>query len=292
VAAPPPNENGSRRVQRQKELRVKSLSIWVCFAGLAFCQSQKPAFEVASIRATDPNPANTAFIGMTADGAMVKYTNITLFDCIRGAFRARDFQIVGPEWMTKARYEIDAKLPAGASMDQIPEMLQSLLAERFRLEVRRDTKDRNVYALLVAKGGAKLKPAQIRRDDKALTALGPDGQPRPMMMFANTSAGVTLTAPAANLASLVGLMSRFTARPVVDMTGIEGVYDFQLNFASETNEGFTGPGPRGPEGAEIHIDPAPSVFNAVKKYGLRLEARSAPVEIFNVVHLDRTPTDN
>lgn len=262
--------------------------------GLAFAQSQpgKPAFEVASIKATDPNPNNRVFIGMSADGAMVKYTNITLRDCIRGAFRARDFQIVGPDWMTQARYEIDAKLPAGASMDQIPEMLQSLLEERFKLEVQRENREQNVYALLVGKGGAKLKPAEVKTNDNAPQALGPDGKPRAMMMFANTPAGVTVTAPAASLASLVGLISRFTARPVIDLTGIDGVYAFNLHFASETNADLTGTGPRGPEGTQVQIEPAPSVFDAVQKYGLRLEARKAPIEMFIVTHLEKTPTDN
>ena len=82
------------------------------------------------------------FIGMSADRAIVKYTNITLRDCIRGAYRVRDFQIVGPDWMTKARFEINAKLPPGASTDQIPEMLQALLEERFKLEIRREQKRR------------------------------------------------------------------------------------------------------------------------------------------------------
>ncbi len=255
--------------------------------------AEKPAFEVASIKATDPNPANTAFIGMTADGARVKYTNITLRDCIRGAFRVRDFQIVGPDWMTKARYEINATLPASASMDQIPEMLQALLGERFKLEVRRERKDTNVYALLVGNGGAKLKPAEVKAVAVAPTALGTDGQPRPRMMYANTPLGVTLTAPAANLASLVGLMSRFTARPVIDMTGIEGVYDFQLNFASETDAGLTGPGPRQADGTVVpQPEPAQSVFDAVQKYGLRLEKRLEPIQTIEVVHLEKTPTEN
>ena len=276
---------------------MKWLAIGVCFASLSVTLAQQaaksPVFEVATIKATDPNPENTAFIGMTADGARVKYTNITLRDCIRGAFLVRDFQIVGPDWMTKERYEINATLPAGASVERIPEMLQALLADRFKLEVRREKKEQNVYVLLVANGGAKLKPATVKTDPNAPTALGTDGKPRPMMMYANTPLGVTLTAPAANLESIVGLMSRFTARPVIDMTGIEGVYDFQLNFASETDAGLTGPGPRGPDGAPATpLEPVQSVFDSVKKYGLRMEARKAPVEMIEVVHLERTPTEN
>jgi uncharacterized protein (TIGR03435 family) len=253
-----------------------------------------PSFEVASIKPSDPNPDSPLFIGMSADGTMVKYTNITLLDCIRGAYRVRDFQIVGPHWMTRTRFEISAKLPPGASADQIPEMLEELLSERFKLEIRRDMKKQNVYALLVGTGGAKLKPAEIKTNDNSPKALGPDGKPRPMMMYRFLGADVTITAPSASLASLVGLMSRFTARPVVDMTGIEGQYEFKLNFAPETNPGLTtgpGPAPPGADGAGP-VEPIPSMFDAVKQYGLRLEARKEPIEMITVIHVEKTPTEN
>lgn len=259
---------------------------------LTLAAEEKPAFEVASIKATDPNPQNTVFVGMTADGAMVKYTNITLRDCIRGAFRARDFQIAGPDWMTKARYEIDAKLPAGASMDQIPEMLQSLLEERFRLQIRRDRKEQDVYALLVGKGGAKLKPAEVKTNGNGPTALGPDGKPRAMMQFGYPPGGVNINAPSATLASFVGLMSRFTARPVVDLTGIDGLYEFNLSFSPDGNADVPRTLAAGPDGKPVEPDPLPTVFDAIQKYGLRLEKRKEPIEMLTVVHLEKTPTDN
>ncbi len=275
---------------------MRPFATCACLAslGLAFAQPAPdgPRFEVASIKATDPNPSNPMFIGMSADGAMVKYTNITLRDCIRGAYRVRDFQIVGPNWMTSARFEIDAKLPAGASPDQIPEMLQALLVERFKLEIRREMKVHNVYALVVGNGGAKLKPAQAKTDGNSPKALGPDGKPRDLMMYGFPPGGVGITAPSASLASLVGLMSRFTARPVVDMTGITGQYEFKLIFAPETiTTPLTGPGPR-PDSAAVSVEPAQSVFDAVKQYGLRLEARKAPIEILTITHLEKTPTEN
>jgi uncharacterized protein (TIGR03435 family) len=277
---------------------MKSFAIGVCLAslGLVFAQQApnenraEPRFEVASIKPSDPNPDSPLFIGMSADGALVKYTNITLRDCIRGAYRARDFQIVGPDWMTKGRFEISAKLPAGASTDQIPEMLQALLEERFKLEIRREVKEQNVYVLFVGNGGAKLKPAERITDNNSSKALGPDGKPREPMTFAlPPGGGVTITAPSASLASLVGLMSRFTARPVVDMTGIEGPYDFKLTFAAETNPGLNTPAP---DGQATSAEPAPSLSDAVKQYGLRLETRKAPIEMFIVTHLEKTPAEN
>jgi len=153
-------------------------------------------------------------------------------------------------------------------------------------------KEENIYALVVANGGAKLKPAEVKTDSNSPKALGPDGKPRDMMMFATPPGGVVITAPSASLASLVGLISRFTARPVVDMTGIEGLYDFKLIFAPEINGNLIAGGVPGPDGAGTSVEPAPSVVDAVKQYGLRLEARKAPIEMLIVTHLEKTPTEN
>jgi uncharacterized protein (TIGR03435 family) len=103
--------------------------------GIALAQqpTDRPGFEVASIKPSDPNPSNPMWIGMSADPGMVRYTNITLKDCIRAAYRVRDFQIQGPEWIASTRFEISARLPTGASADQIPELLQVLLALGFGL---------------------------------------------------------------------------------------------------------------------------------------------------------------
>lgn len=264
-----------------------------CGAGFAQPAPEKPSFEVASIKPSDPNPSNAMWIGMSADRAMVTYTNITLKDCIRAAYRVRDFQIAGPDWIAKTRFEITAKLARDASPDQIPEMMQTLLAERFKLDLRRDTKEQSVYALTVGPGGPRLKPSERKAEDRLPTAVGTDGKPRPAMMMAFSPAGVVLTAPSANLASFVELMSRFTARPVVDMTGLEGQYEFKLTFAPETMPaGFGIDGASGPQGPSTSAEPGPSVFAAVKQYGLRLEARKAPVEMLTVEHAEKTPTEN
>ena len=275
---------------------MKPFAIWACLAsaGLGFAQqaTDRPSFDVASVKPSDPNPTNPMWVGMSADRALVTYTNITLRDCIRAAYRVRDFQIIGPEWMAKARFEIAAKLANGASPDQIPEMLQVLLADRFRLTLRRDTKEQSVYALTVGKDGPKLKLAEVRTDNQSPTAVGPDGKPRQAMMFRFSPSGVVLTAPSANLATFVELMSRFTERPVVDMTGLEGQYEFHLTFAPETTRGLPAAGLPGPDGTPTSSDPAPSVFEAVQQYGLRLEVRRAPLEMLTVTHLEKTPTEN
>jgi uncharacterized protein (TIGR03435 family) len=246
---------------------------------------------VASVKPSDPNPSNPLWIGMNADPGMVRYTNITLKDCIRAAYRVRDFQIQGPDWMSSGRFEITAKLPPGASPDEIPEMLQSLLEERFKLTLRREMKEHSVYVLLAGKDGPKLKVAEINPANQSVTAPGPDGKPRQALMYRRTLSGINLIAPYASIPAMVELMSRFTERPVVDMTGIEGQYDFNLTFAPETTANLPG-GPAPLPGAATAADPAPSVFDAVQRYGLRLEARKAPLEILIVTHAEKMPTEN
>ena len=276
-------------------LSMRSGAICACFVSVAVAFAQpapnKPAFEVASVKSSDPNPSNPLWIGMTADPGMVRYTNITLKDCIRAAYRVRDFQIQGPGWMTNARFEITAKLAPGAPADQIPEMLQGLLEDRFKLTLRREMQEKSVYVLLVGKDGPKLKAGEMSPANQSVTAVGPDGKPRQALMYRLAPSGINLIAPYASIPAMVELMSRFTERPVVDMTGATGQYDFNLTFAPETTGNLPGSAVSSP-GASAAAEPAPSVFDAVQGYGLRLEARKAPIEILVVTHAEKTPAEN
>jgi len=264
----------------------------ICFllvgCGIAWGQQPpaKPTFEVASVKPIDPN--DSPLVGMSADPSIVRYGNLTLRDAIRGAYKVRDFQIVGPDWMSTARFNVDAKLPAGASTDQIPEMFQSLLEERFGLTWRRERKEMQVYALLVGKDGPKLKVAEKQPDNQQM-AMGTDGKPRAMVSFGGSASSVTVRAPSASLLTLVGVTTRFTSKPLVDETGIEGLYDFTLTFVPEETTSL--PGARPPDPSKVS-DPVPFLVDAVKQYGLRIETRKAPIDMFVVTHIEKTPTAN
>jgi uncharacterized protein (TIGR03435 family) len=268
------------------------LPLWIAAlvcSGLMLAQEpagKKLSFEVASVKPADPNPVNPILVGMKADPAIVRYGNLTLRDWIRGAYTVRDFQIVAPAWMSNARFDVEARLPAGATTDQIAEMMQSLIEERFKLTLKRDSKEMQVYALVVGPGGAKLKPTELKMDEKTPTAMGTDGKPRPLVYWRGNSSRATVSAPGANLLALVGVLTRFTAKPVVDATGIEGRYDFEVTFAPEVAGGL----PQVPDGALA--DPAPVLADAVKALGLRIENRKMPMEQLIVDHIERTPAEN
>jgi len=253
----------------------------------AFAQQKpvRPSFEVTLVKPADPNPANPLFVSMSADRAFVRYANINLHDVLRAAFRARDFQIVAPDWMSNQRFQIEGKLPAGVSTDLIPEMLQQLLAERFKLETRWETREMNVYALLVGPDGPRLKPSQIVPDDKATLAVGVDGKPRQLVSWGGSMNAVVLNAPAASMLTWVAFLTRFSAKPVLDLTGLDGLYDFNLKLAPEIDRGMGLPA-GGPD------DSAPSLADAVKQLGLRVESRKMPVQVLVVTHMEKVPTEN
>jgi uncharacterized protein (TIGR03435 family) len=232
------------------------------FAAQAQQPSGRVEFEVVSVKPGDPFDPSSS--GHTTPGRM-EMRNATLKTLVRSAYQLNEFQLVGgPKWIDSARFHIDAKLPAGAPPGQIPLMMQALLADRFKLEFHRETKILQEYALVVAKGGPNLQAAG--EDDKKDPRKGATGQgPRQIK---------ALGAPVSTLARM--LISAVGA-PVLDRTGIEGQYNFLLDFA--------------PLQGAAEDEKLPSIFAALQKIGLKLEAIKGPVEVL-VVDRAEMPTEN
>jgi uncharacterized protein (TIGR03435 family) len=254
----------------------------------AFAQqpaATRPAFEVASVKPAPPPSDNRMRVGMSGDAGRVNFSNVTLINMMTRAYNVKDKQISGPDWLKSERYDVVATLPTGAPRDQIPMMLQSLLEERFKLALHRETKVMPIYALVVGKSGPKLHPADA--EGGLRVSMGPKGR----KMTGSVS-----------MARLADTLSAFMDRPVLDMTELKGNFDIDLDWTPDGQTGgpgFFGPGGGGPpEGggerreAKENAD-APSIFTAVQeKLGLRLEGRKSPVEILTVDHAERVPTEN
>lgn len=239
-------------------MRIRNIAITAVTAvGL---WGQGSTFEVASIKPAAPlNPKALMMgqqrLGMKVDAARVDIANLTLEDLIRIAYSVKTYQIVGPEWLKGQRWNVVAKMPEGASPDQAPQMLQALLADRFKLAVHRETKEHAVYALVVGKNGPKMKAVE---DDAAPQAdagkpgaagggamsfgLGTDakgaflssgklGEVR--VEKSPVGAAVRLHAERASMAALVEMLSRMVDRPVVDMTGLKGTYQIAVDLSLE-----------------------------------------------------------
>src|SRR5215471_2487187 len=167
----------------------------LALAGAALAQTPGgPAFEVASIKPAPPISqlaqqiqSGKLHVGMSIDGARVDFGFVSLADLIAQAYKIKPYQLTGPDWMRHERFDVLAKLPEGASKDQVPEMLQALLAERFRLAIHRDSKEQPVYALVVGKNGLKMKESPPEADapvapppaNPPVSAGGPPPPPPP-----------------------------------------------------------------------------------------------------------------
>jgi uncharacterized protein (TIGR03435 family) len=131
-------------------------------AGAVFGQTPAaaPAFEVASVKPAPPPTPGSIKVQMGGDPGMVDYKNVSLKTLIARAYRMKEYQISGPDWLETARFDILAKVPPNAPKGQVPPMLQNLLAERFKLTVHREQKVMPAYAMVVGKNGLKVKPLE------------------------------------------------------------------------------------------------------------------------------------
>jgi uncharacterized protein (TIGR03435 family) len=241
-----------------------TLGVLMALSMLAQAQDA-PTFEVASVKLTrhgrDKDGWSRSSLNVTNDRLVA--TNASMEECIRYAYDVKAYQIIGPDWLNSdaASYDILATAPPGTPSKQIPLMLQTLLAERFKLAVHRETRMLPVYELVVGKNGPKLTPA--KSGGRSST---------------NSSNG-NVTATSVSMAELAHQLSRTRAigRPVIDKTGIEGEFDFTYEYAPDDNDSAG----------------RPSIFTAIQlKLGLKLEATKGPVEVVVIDHAEKIPTAN
>src|SRR6476660_1075508 len=142
-----------RRTRGPRHFTFLCLLCVLCSVRPVFSQTRLE-FEVASIRTASEQVQQVA-AGLHIDGAQVALNYFSIKDIVGIAYRLKPNQIVGPDWLSGQRFTIAAKLPEGASPDQVPQMLQSLLTDRFQMKMHRETREVPVYGLGVAKTGLK-----------------------------------------------------------------------------------------------------------------------------------------
>jgi uncharacterized protein (TIGR03435 family) len=235
----------------------------------------KPGVEVATIKPTPPG--SQAFM-ITIRGAELSVRNQSLNDLIRFAWQVQDRQIAaGPAWIGKDRWDIDAKpdTPGLPSGDQIREMVQKLLAERFALQIHEEKREMPAYVLTVANDGPKLTKSA---DAAGLTGftMGPLG---------------TLHAGSATMESLAHILENgILDRPVLNETGLDGRWDFTLKWTPDESQ-FAGMPVTVPPPTDEANAPPP-LFTAIQEQlGLKLEARKADVPVLVIDHVDH-PSPN
>ena len=214
-------------------------------------------FEVASIKPR-VDVAQRAGIEETPD--LVRIENLPLSAVITKAYGVASFQLVAPDWTTRARFDIEARPPAPYTGAQRQQMLRNLLADRFKLEVHNEKRQVTGFDLVVATGGHKLP-----------LATGRTG-------FFTARPGL-IDGPNRTMADLVSPLTSMVGGPVIDRTGLTGRYDLKLEWS--------------PDGGAAATAPELSIFTAIREQmGLRLESSRVTIDVVVVDRVERTPTEN
>jgi uncharacterized protein (TIGR03435 family) len=300
-------------------------------SALLSAQTPRLTFEVASIKPAEQiTPAMVAagklHVGMSIDPGRVDIGFLSLGELIPIAFKVKPYQLSGPDWLRQQRFDILAKMPEGATKDDVPALLKALLEERFQMKARLESRDNPVYALVVGKDGPKLKEAPPDTDTPAADASGglragggSQIQVTPGRGGATISGGqggsTTRVSPGPDgtmhmemsklsMAQFADMLTTLLDRPVMDMTELKGNYQVGVDLTMETlaniarTAGIAAPGlgARGGDPARPADASDPgrgsSIFNSVQQLGLRLESRRAPVDFVVIDHIEKMPTEN
>lgn len=235
---------------------------------IATAAAQTPAFEVATIKPSKEavkfeHDGKTEFSGDT-----LHMQDVTVNTCIKLAYHVQDRQIDGPDWFQTDRFDITAKADGHEDEDTMKQMLQSLLADRFRLNFHREQREMKVIILTVGKSGPKLAPA-----------AAPDAKP-----FRENSANGTI-ARSMPIGEFADFLSGPLEMPIVDHTGLTGRYDFTIDFT-----------PYLPDPTKNMDGTRPDTTAILKaalqdELGLKMESGKAPVEVLVVDHAEE-PSEN
>jgi uncharacterized protein (TIGR03435 family) len=245
-------------------------------AGTVALSQSRTAFEVVSIHSSPPFSAaamrsGQMHSGVLVDGARAEFARQSLIQLICRAYRVEIFQVVGPNWLGAAQFDITAKMPVGASAEQVPAMLQAMLEDRFGLALHRDNKEFDVYALIVRKDGLKLKR--------------PPGY---------DAAGSTYGMPA-SFDTIIPLLTSALQRPVIDQTGLIGEYALPLGDLLSSFNGISAVQSRMDAGGRARAEataPDYDTFEVLRRWGLQLDPRKLTLPVLVLDHIEKLPSEN
>jgi uncharacterized protein (TIGR03435 family) len=264
--------------------------IAVAVMAVAQTPAQKPKFDVSSVK---PSPAGTRF-GDTTRGNRLALSGAPLKTLLRYAYPTLlGKQIVNtPSWMDSDLFDVEGKSDSEISQAQIPLLVQSLLEDRFQLKAHREMRELLVYNLVVAKSGKlKLSPDQTPVDPTAPQTPSPSGPARGSFRSIGkpspTALTLVISGTAIRMDAFIGMLRQYAGRPLIDKTGLSGLYDFELQFDMASGAPATNAG--APAASEPNIFP---VFTALQEQlGLKLESAKAQLEVL-VIDSVQKPSEN
>jgi uncharacterized protein (TIGR03435 family) len=245
-------------------------------------------------------------VGLHLDGSQVHIASLPLRDYIAMAYKVKTYQISGPDRIAD-RFDLNAKLPAGSTSAQIPEMVLAFLTDRFGLKVHHDQKELPVYALILGKTPLRLvksAPSVDGADTKGAVNVAGSGSADGVSVNLGNGSSYTFAdnkfeIKKFDMATLATMLERFLDRPMLNLTGLEGDYDLTLPVTEDdyrtmliragVNAGVVLP----PQALQrLETGSIASLLDSLEKLGLKLDARKAPLDLIVVDQILRVPTDN
>ena len=231
-----------------------------------------PAFDVASVKPSPPSGSDLLNINLgTASHGVVTLGNTTLSECIRYSYGlTSEAQVSGPDWIRDRglRVDIMAKTAPDTPIEQIQRMMQTLLAQRFLLQLHREPRPVAHFDLAVGKNGLKLHES-------------PEGAPA---AAPNYGRGRIIYSHIP-MRTLTVLLSRQLKQPVIDLTGLPGFYDIHLEWSlDDPQEALQHPAADAPA--------LPDIYKAVQQLGLLLEPKKTPIDVLVIDHAEKVPIAN
>jgi len=245
---------------------ISRVTLVLLAAGAVCAQAPdaRPAFEAASVKL---NTTGSGSASSNSTKGQIVIVNQPLKRLIERAYSVKPFQVSGPEWMENVRFDIVAKYPPDTKNADRPAMLRTLLEDRFKLSTHGESKEMPGYALVVTKGGLKLKPVD---------SGGGSGT------SSNSNNNLeTLKVTTISMAELADFLARRVGSAVADSTGVAGVFTFELQWTRED-----------PNGESATAGEFANIQEALSTIGLRLQAQKVPVQMVVVDHVERVATEN
>lgn len=241
---------------------------FAAFLVASILSAQTLTFDAASIRKRAPTPGEERRGPRIVPSPGGVLARASLRDCVQWAWNLREYQLVGPDWITFEQFEIATRTTSPTAPQDLRAMMQTLLAERFQLVLRRERKEMPVLALVPARG--QLKLVQSTKSEQAMSRLPGPGL---RLQFHKTS-----------MPQLADFLSTLAAvdRPVQDATGWTGAYDFVLDLRDAI----------GPWANDAERQAAPSVSTVLQEQlGVRLDGRRSAIDVHIVQRAER-PSEN
>jgi uncharacterized protein (TIGR03435 family) len=228
----------------------------------------QPAFDVATIKPIGRDGTEgRRRENIQSSPDRLTMTNVSLKAAIRWAYGVLDYQVSGPGWLAGNRFDIQAKTAAAASEPQLRAMLQTLLADRFKVQVHHATRELSVYALVVAKDGPKFHESEAGGESSI--------EPNPKEM--------KLVVHRTPVSQLVEMLSNIAQLPVVDLTGLTGRYDITIDLSKYILD----------RSGNEPLDPMTLIMRGLQdELGLKLDSRRMPIDLVVVDAAERAPTEN